>query len=58
MGTTVLAAAGSGLLDGVDLSSLTTSITADTQTLIPIGIAIMGIMIGCSLIPKVVYKFF
>lgn len=57
MGMTVLAAAG-GLLDGVDLSKITSSITADAQTLIPVGIGIMTIMIGCSLVPKILYKFF
>ena len=53
----IIANAG-GVLDGVDLSGLATGITSDVQLLIPIGISIMAIMIGVSLVPKVLYKFF
>lgn len=39
------------------LSPITESITSNLTTLLPVGITIMGIMIGVSLIPRIVYKF-
>lgn len=37
---------------------LTDAITTNLGVLLPVGITIMGIMIGVSLIPRIVYKFF
>lgn len=37
---------------------LTDAITSNLGVLLPVGITIMGIMIGVSLIPRIVYKFF
>mgnify|MGYP006909825584 CR=1 FL=1 len=37
---------------------LITAITTNLGVLIPVGLAIMGIMIAVSLIPRIVYKFF
>jgi hypothetical protein len=34
-----------------------TTITSGITTLLPIGITIMGIFIGVSLIPRMIYKF-
>ena len=39
------------------LEPITTTITNNLNVLLPVGIAIMGIMIGVSLIPRIVYKF-
>ncbi len=39
------------------LEPITTTITSNLNVLLPVGIAIMGIMIGVSLIPRIVYKF-
>lgn len=39
------------------LSGITTSITSNLGVLLPVGITIMGIMVGVSLIPRIVYKF-
>lgn len=39
------------------LAPITTTITSNLTILLPIGIGIMGIMIGVSLIPRIVYKF-
>ena len=39
------------------LAPITTAITSNLGTLLPVGIAIMAIMIGVSLIPRIVYKF-
>lgn len=40
------------------LQPITDAITGNLETLLPIGITIMGIMIGVSLIPRIIYKFF
>lgn len=39
------------------LEPITTAITSNLTTLVPIGITILGAMIGVSLIPRIVYKF-
>lgn len=39
------------------LRPITDSINSDLGILLPVGITIMGIMIGVSLIPRIVYKF-
>ena len=38
------------------LAPITTPLN-DNGVLLPVGIAIMGVMIGVSLIPRIVYKF-
>lgn len=45
-------------IDAALVSPIVTSISSAVTTLLPIGIAIMGIMIGVSLIPRIIYKFF
>lgn len=39
------------------LAPITSAVTSNLTTLVPIGIGIMGAMIGVSLIPRIVYKF-
>lgn len=39
------------------LAPITTALTSNLSTLLPVGITIMGTMIGVSLIPRIVYKF-
>jgi hypothetical protein len=39
------------------LAPITTTLTDNLDVLVPVGITIMGIMIGVSLIPRIVYKF-
>lgn len=39
------------------LAPITDSLNANLQVLVPVGIAIMAVMIGISLIPRIVYKF-
>lgn len=39
------------------LKPITDALTSNLGVLLPVGIAIMGIMIGVSLIPRIVYKF-
>lgn len=39
------------------LAPITTTLEANLGVLVPVGIGIMGAMIGVSLIPRIVYKF-
>lgn len=39
------------------LAPITTTLTSNLEVLVPVGIAIMGTMIGVGLIPRIVYKF-
>lgn len=39
------------------LTPLTDTISANLAVLLPVGVTIMGIMIGVSLIPRIVWKF-
>lgn len=48
--------AGITLAEGA-LDAITTALTANLGVLLPIGITIMGTIIGVSLIPRIVYKF-
>jgi hypothetical protein len=39
------------------LAPITTALTDNLGVLLPVGLSIMGTMIGVSLIPRIVYKF-
>lgn len=39
------------------LAPITQTLTNNLDVLVPIGISIMGTMIGIGLIPRIVYKF-
>lgn len=38
-------------------TSIVTAVTSNVTLLVPVGITILGLMVGVSLIPKIVYKF-
>lgn len=64
MGPTTLLVAAAPVGEGVKsmlsaemLAPITNAVTSNLTTLVPIGIGIMGAMIGVSLIPRIVYKF-
>lgn len=40
------------------LAPITEAVTGNLDVLLPVGIGLMAIMIGVSLIPRIVYKFF
>lgn len=40
------------------LAPITTAVTSNLGTLLPVGIGLMAIMLGVSLIPRIVWKFF
>lgn len=46
-----------GLITADMLTPITTNLDANLGVLLPVGIAIMGTMIGVGLIPRIVYKF-
>lgn len=37
---------------------LASAVTANVGQILPVGITIMGVMLGVTLIPKIIYKFF
>jgi hypothetical protein len=39
------------------LSPITSAISSGLTTLVPVGLAVMGAMVGISLIPRIIYKF-
>lgn len=39
------------------LAPITTAVTNNISVLVPVGIGILGIMVGVNLIPRIVYKF-
>lgn len=45
------------MLTNAMLTPITTAVSDNLGVLLPVGITIMGIMIGVSLIPRIVYKF-
>lgn len=45
------------MIDAAMLQPLTEALTSNLDVLLPVGIAIMGTMVGVSLIPRIVYKF-
>jgi len=49
--------ASSAVITSDMLSPITDTINSNLGVLLPVGITIMGVMIGVSLIPRIVYKF-
>ena len=45
------------MIDATLLKPIVTTLTSNLTVLLPVGITIMGTMIGVSLIPRIVYKF-
>lgn len=39
------------------LAPITTALTSNLEVLLPVGLTIMGTMIGVGLIPRIIYKF-
>ena len=54
---TVLATAPGVAITPEMLAPITESLTNNLAVLLPVGITIMGCMIGVGLIPRIVYKF-
>ena len=45
------------MLSAEMLEPITTTLESNLKILLPVGITIMGAMIGVGLIPRIVYKF-
>lgn len=46
------------VVTNTQMDAITTDITANLAVILPVGLAILGIMIGIALIPRIIYKFF
>lgn len=46
-----------GVVTSEMLAPITTNFEANMGVLLPVGITIMGVMIGVSLIPRIIWKF-
>lgn len=44
-------------MDGANYTQLATAVTEAIADILPVGLTIMGAMIGVSMIPRIVYKF-
>lgn len=49
--------AGVPALDLTGVAEITTMLGTSVGSLLPVGIAIMGIMVGVKLIPRIIYTF-
>jgi hypothetical protein len=54
----VVSASAAPIVTAEDVAPITTSFTENLGVMLPVGIGIMATMIGVSLIPRIVYKFF
>lgn len=52
-----LAVTGGATVSAEMLAPITSTLNSNLDVLLPVGIGIMGIMIGVSLIPRIIYKF-
>ena len=52
-----LAVTGGARVSAEMLAPITSTLNSNLDVLLPVGIGIMGIMIGVSLIPRIIYKF-
>lgn len=57
MGTTVATAAAAGVITAEMLAGITSSITTTITEVAPIGISAFALLVGLSLVPRVVRNF-
>lgn len=53
----LLTAAGGATLTAEELAPIASAVSDNAGVLLPVGITIMAVMVGISLIPRIVYKF-
>jgi hypothetical protein len=41
-----------------DLAAIQSDLLANVEAILPVGLAVLGVMLGITLIPRVIYKFF
>lgn len=44
-------------MEGANYTQLATAVTAAIADIVPVGLTIMGAMIGVTMIPKIIYRF-
>lgn len=44
-------------MEGLDYTQLATAVTGAIADIVPVGLTILGAMIGVSVIPRLIYKF-
>lgn len=49
---------GGAIVTTAQMTALSSGVTDNLGVIIPAGLALMAIMLGVKLIPKVIYKFF
>lgn len=57
MGTSALADVSNALITSAMLEPIVSTLNSNLGVLLPVGITIMGVMIGVGLIPRIIYKF-
>lgn len=45
------------MIDAEMLAPITTALASNLEVILPVGVGLMGTMIGVGLIPRLVYKF-
>lgn len=45
------------MIDAGMLAPITEALTSNLEVILPVGVGLMGTMIGVGLIPRLVYKF-
>lgn len=46
-----------GVITSAMVEPISTAVSSNVGVLLPVGIGILGLMVGVSLIPRIVYKF-
>lgn len=49
---------GTAVITALELEPITAAVTENLAVLLPVGLGIMAVMLGVSLIPRIIYKFF
>ena len=52
-----MALTGTGIVTAEMLGPIVETVTANITAILPIGLTIMGAMVGVGLIPRLIYKF-
>lgn len=46
------------VVNSEDLAAIQSDLLANVEAILPVGLAVLGVMLGITLIPRVIYKFF
>lgn len=48
----------SAIVTAAELAPITAAVTDNLAVLLPVGLAILAVMLGVALIPRIIWKFF